>query len=111
MHSICCRTSFHFRLWWLSQRQLWDLPDAARVGEGQLRRADGIRHRPRLLPAVCGNTCNSAGVRCMTFKGSLFSREFVPFYLALLALLLAALAVDAVLLLLDLVWVGKIAAA
>lgn len=43
----------------------------------------------------------------MTFKGSLFSREVVPFYLALLALLLAALAVDAVLHLLDLVWVGK----
>jgi len=43
----------------------------------------------------------------MTLKGSLLSREVVPFYLALLALLLATLAVDAALHLLDLVWVGK----
>jgi hypothetical protein len=43
----------------------------------------------------------------MTLRGSLFSREVVPFYLSLLALLVATLAVDAALHLLDLVWVGK----
>jgi UPF0716 family protein affecting phage T7 exclusion len=43
----------------------------------------------------------------MTLKGSLLSREIVPFYLSLLALLAAALAVDAGLHLLDLVWIGK----
>ncbi len=43
----------------------------------------------------------------MTLRGSLFSREVVPFYLALLALLLATLAVDAALHLLNLVWIGK----
>jgi hypothetical protein len=43
----------------------------------------------------------------MILRGSLFSREVVPFYLALLALLVATLAVDAVLHLLDLVWIGK----
>jgi len=42
----------------------------------------------------------------MTFQGSLFSRDVVPFYLALLALLAAALAIDAALHLLNLVWVG-----
>lgn len=43
----------------------------------------------------------------MTLQGSLFSREVVPFYTALLALLLATLAIDAALHLADLVWVGK----
>ncbi|MGV8951531.1 MAG: hypothetical protein ACOH2M_10550 [Cypionkella sp.] len=43
----------------------------------------------------------------MTLKGSLLSREVVPFYLSLLALLAATLAVDACLHLLNLVWVGK----
>ena len=43
----------------------------------------------------------------MTLQGSLFSREVVPFYMALLALLLATLAIDAALHLADLVWVGK----
>lgn len=43
----------------------------------------------------------------MTLRGSLFTREVVPFYLSLLALLAAALAVDAALHLMDLVWVGK----
>jgi hypothetical protein len=38
--------------------------------------------------------------------GSLFSREVVPFYLALLALLAATLAVDAALHLMNLVWIG-----
>ena len=42
----------------------------------------------------------------MTFRGSLLSREVVPFYLSLLALLFAALAVDALLHLADLVWIG-----
>ncbi len=41
----------------------------------------------------------------MTLRGSLFSREVVPFYLSLLALLGATLAVDAALHLLGLVWV------
>jgi hypothetical protein len=39
--------------------------------------------------------------------GSLFAREVVPFYLSLLALALATLAIDAALHLADLVWVGK----
>ncbi len=43
----------------------------------------------------------------MTLRGSLLSREVVPFYLALLALLVATLAIDAVLHLLDLVWIGE----
>jgi len=43
----------------------------------------------------------------MTLRGSLLSREVLPFYLSLLALLAAALAVDAALHLFDLVWVGK----
>lgn len=43
----------------------------------------------------------------MTLRGSLLSREVAPFYLALLALLVATLAIDAFLHLLDLVWVGK----
>jgi UPF0716 family protein affecting phage T7 exclusion len=43
----------------------------------------------------------------MTVRGSLMSREVVPFYLALLALLAATLAADAALHLLGLVWVGK----
>ncbi len=43
----------------------------------------------------------------MTLSGSLLSREVAPFYLSLLALLAATLAVDAALHLLDLVWVGK----
>jgi hypothetical protein len=43
----------------------------------------------------------------MTWSGSLLSREVAPFYLSLLALLAATLAVDAVLHLLDLVWIGK----
>lgn len=43
----------------------------------------------------------------MTLQGSLFSREVVPFYMALLALAAATLAMDAALHLLDLVWVGK----
>ncbi len=43
----------------------------------------------------------------MTLRGSLFSREVVPFYLALLALLAATLALDAALHLLNLVWIGK----
>lgn len=43
----------------------------------------------------------------MTITGSLLSREVAPFYLSLLALALATLAVDAALHLLDLVWVGK----
>lgn len=42
----------------------------------------------------------------MTLQGSLLSREVAPFYLSLLALLAATLAVDAVLHLSDLVWVG-----
>lgn len=46
---------------------------------------------------------NSAG----GFAGSLFTREVVPFYLSLLALALATLAMDAGLHLLDMVWVGK----
>jgi hypothetical protein len=37
----------------------------------------------------------------------LFAREVVPFYLSLLALALATLAIDAALHLADLVWVGK----
>ena len=43
----------------------------------------------------------------MTFRSSLFSQEIVPFYLSLLALLAATFAIDAVLHLFDLVWVGK----
>ena len=43
----------------------------------------------------------------MMRRGSLLSREVAPFYLSLLALLLATLAVDAALHLLNLVWVGK----
>lgn len=43
----------------------------------------------------------------MTLRGSLLSRDVLPFYLALLALLAATLAVDAALHLLDLVWIGK----
>ncbi len=43
----------------------------------------------------------------MTLTGSLLSREVVPFYLSLLALAAATLAIDAALHLLDLVWVGK----
>jgi hypothetical protein len=43
----------------------------------------------------------------MTLRDSLLSREVVPFYLSLLALLMATLAIDAGLHLLDLVWVGK----
>jgi hypothetical protein len=42
----------------------------------------------------------------MTFRASLFSRDVVPFFLSLLALLVAALAVDAALHLLTLAWVG-----
>ena len=43
----------------------------------------------------------------MTLRASLFSRDVVPFYLALLALLAATLAVDAALHLLDFVWIDK----
>lgn len=43
----------------------------------------------------------------MTLRGSLLSKNVVPFYLALLALLGATLATDAALHLLGLVWVGK----
>jgi hypothetical protein len=43
----------------------------------------------------------------MTLTGSLFSREVVPFYLSLLALAAATIAIDAGLHLAGLVWVGK----
>lgn len=43
----------------------------------------------------------------MTFRDSLLSREVVPFFLALLGLLAATLAIDAGLHLLNLVWIGK----
>lgn len=42
----------------------------------------------------------------MTLQASLLGRDVVPFYLALLALLAATLAVDAALHLLGLVWIG-----
>ncbi len=42
-----------------------------------------------------------------TLRAQLFSREVVPFYISLVALALAALACDALLHILDMVWIGR----
>jgi hypothetical protein len=102
-----CRAPFDRRGCRLSVRQLRHLRDATDLGTGRLCDQARPRHRIRSLPAVRRYPGHRFGVGRMTLRGSLFSREVVPFYLALLALLLATLAVDAALHLLNLVWIGK----